>query len=96
MQISIANPPQLSMYSPEGNLALANALLDVLNLPAHEYPADRFHGYEWFKNWLKTHAVHSVTLSLSGEHAEWTDTEVREMIGWVIENPARGLKYLTH
>ena len=81
---------ELGMYTQEGNIALAHALLDALNLPAHEFPTGDY--VEWFREWVKNHEVHNGTLT---EHSEWTDTEVREFIDWVLENPSKAMKWLT-
>lgn len=87
---SVTNPPELGMFTDEGNLALAIALLDALRVPAHEFPTDM--ETWWFEEWVAKHPVHSVRLAV---HSEWSDTDVRDSIGWVLENPKRGVKFLT-
>lgn len=90
MNNNLTTTPELGMYTQEGNIALAHALLDALRLPAHEFPtADH---ERWFEDWVKNHEVHNGALE---NHSEWTDTDVRDRICWVLENPSKAMKWLT-
>lgn len=86
--------PDLGMYTDAGNRALAKALLDALNVPAHQFP-DPWNDdvCDWFEVWLRNHPVHSKVLG--GRHSEWNDSDVMDHIAWILEKPERGVKYLT-
>lgn len=89
-ETTTTKPKDLGMFTDEGNLALTNALLDALRVPAHEFPTD-MEAWWFAEEWLTTQPEH--TEALHG-HDEWRDTDVRDMIGWVLENPRRGWKWL--
>lgn len=80
----------LGMYTDGGNRLLAEALIDALRVPAHEFPRDRHE--DWFIGWLKAHPTHSVRLA---RHTEWNDTDVMDRVVWALRDPERGMRWLT-
>lgn len=90
MQFNTIDPPYLGMFSPEGNVALGNALLEILSLPAHEFPSGRDNAWRFYE-WVAAHPVHSVTLA---PHDEMRDTDVRDSISWILEDAPRGMKLM--